>query len=199
MIIIDAIQRSPEWFAARAGVPSASSFDKIITTDGKLSKQAMKYLYQLAGERITGKAEESYTNSVMLRGIEMEAEARELYRLITDSLAQEVGFCMTEGPAVYGASPDGMVDEDGLLEIKCPQMATHVGYLLENVLPTEYIQQTQGQLLVTGRKWLDFMSYYPGMKPLIIRVVPDVKFQAILKCELENFCLELDRVAEKIR
>jgi exodeoxyribonuclease (lambda-induced) len=141
MIIIDAPQRSAEWYAARCGVPSASSFDKIITVDGKPSKQAMKYLYQLAGERITGKAEESYVNGAMQRGIELEAEARQLYSIITDLPVQEVGFCVSEGWARYGASPDGIVDSEGLLEIKCPTLATHVCYLLDNALPSEYFQQ----------------------------------------------------------
>jgi len=78
-------------------------------------------------------------------------------------------------------------------------MPVHVGYVLDNVLPTDYIQQVQGNLLVTGRKWWDFLSYYPGIKPLLIRVKPDKKFQAILKAELERFCVELKQITERIR
>ncbi len=196
MKIVECQQGTPEWFAVRCGIPSASNFDKILCVDGKVSKQRTKYLYQLAGETITGIAEETYQNAVMLRGKEMEAEARQLYQLITGQEVVEVGFCLGEG---YGCSPDGFVATAGLLELKCPILATHVGYLIENTLPTDYFQQVQGQLLVTGREWVDFFSYYPGMKPLIIRVNRDDKFLKILRVELEVFCDELKDVIKKIR
>ena len=196
MKIIDCVQGSPEWFAARCGVPTASNFDKLVCLDGKQSKQRTKYMYQLAGETITGIQEEGYQNANMLRGKEMEAEARQLYQLISGLEVQEVGFCLAEG---YGASPDGIVAEKGLLELKCPILATHVGYLLSNSLPSEYFHQVQGQLLVTGREWVDFMSYYPGIKPMITRVVRDEKFLEILKKELKEFCKELKEVIKKIK
>jgi hypothetical protein len=196
MKIIECEQGSPEWIKARCGVPSASSFDKIITTKGEPSKQRTKYLWQLAGETVTGIPEESYSNANMERGKIVEAEARQLYELISGQTVLQVGFCLAEG---YGASPDGLVATEGLLELKSPIMATHVGYLLENTLPMDYWQQLQGQLLVTGRKWVDFFSYYPGLRPLLIRVVPDDKFQRALKIELELFCSELKEVVAKIR
>jgi putative phage-type endonuclease len=195
MKIIDCVQGTPEWFSARCGIPSASNFDKIITMDGKPSKQRTKYLYQLAGERLAGKPEETYTNGAMQRGKELEAEARKLYQIVTGNEVQEVGFCLAEG---YGASPDGLVGQDGSLEIKCPIISTHVGYLLEKVVPSDYFQQTQGQLLVTGRSWVDFVSYYPGIKPLIIRAERDEKFIAALKTELVNFCEELNDISNRI-
>ncbi len=196
MKVIDCIQGSPEWYKIRCGIPSASNFDKLLTVDGKVSKQRTKYLYQLAGETITGIPEESYQNGAMLRGKEMEAEAKELYSLITGQEVKEVGFCLAEG---FGCSPDGLVAKKGLVEVKCPNLATHVGYLLENILPTEYFQQIQGQLLVTGREWCDFFSYYPGLKPLLIRVKRDEKFIALLEAELKTFCAELKEVVKKIR
>lgn len=196
MKIIEVQQGSPEWYKARCGVPSASAFDKILCIDGKPSKQRTKYLYQLVGETITGIPEETYTNGTMQRGKEMEAEARKLYEIVTGETVQEVGFCLSKG---FGASPDGLVGEKGLLEIKCPALATQVGYLLDNTLPNDYFQQTQGQLLVTGREWLDFVSYYPGMKPLIIRVTPDKEFQEALKTELAKFCAELKELVKKIK
>jgi len=199
MIIIDCIQGTPEWFAARCGIPSASNFDKILTTDGKPSKQRIKYLYQLAGEKTAGKQEETYQNAAMLRGIEMEDEARKLYEIITGESVFQVGICVTEGKAVYAASPDGMVGEDGLLEIKNPLIATHVSYLLDGKLPMDYFQQTQGQLLVTGRKWVDFVSNYPGLKPLIVRVERDKEFLKALEIELEVFCSELAEIISKIK
>lgn len=197
MQLINCIQNSPEWYLARCGVPSASNFDKIVTTKGEPSKQRTKYLWQLAGERITKKPEESYQNASMLRGNEMQSEAKSLYEIINDVTVQEVGFCLDDSNK-YGSSPDGLIGEDGGLELKCPQMATHVGYLLDNTVPTDYIQQVQGNLLVTGRKWWDFKSYYPGIKPLIIRVYPDEKFLKLLKSELIMFCEELETVVKKI-
>lgn len=196
MEIIYCEQGTPEWHAARCGKPTASSFDKIITLDGKPSKQREKYLYQLAGERAAGKAEETYTNGAMQRGREMEDEARKLYEFNYGIEVLRVGFCLSDG---YGASPDGLVGEDGGLEIKCPIASTHVGYLLKDELPGDYFQQVQGNLLVTGRKWWDFVSYYPAVKPLIIRVKPDKKFQGLLKAELIKFCQDLEEVVKKIK
>ena len=196
MQIIDVIQNSPEWQEIKLGVPSSSNFDKIVTVDGKPSKQKEKYMFKLAGEKVSGMITESYQNFAMQRGIEMEEEARQLYQLLNSVEIETVGFCLAEG---YGCSPDGLVGQEGCIEIKCPLPATHVGYLLDNKLPTDYFQQVQGQLLVTGRKWVDFMSYAPGIKPLIIRVERDDKFLTTLKAELGLFCKQLSEIIEKIK
>ena len=192
-------QGTPEWLALKCGVPSASEFDKIVTTAGKSSKQREKYLYRLAGERITGCREEGYTNGAMERGAIVEAEARTLYEMIKGVEVEQVGVCYPNDDKAYLCSPDGLVGEDGGLEIKCPLMATHVSYLLDNVLPMDYFQQVQGSLLVTGRKWWDFVSHYPGIKPFIIRVERDEVFLKALQIELELFCKELIDITEKIR
>jgi putative phage-type endonuclease len=198
MKIIDVKQGTDEWLIARIGIPTASNFDKIITTKGERSKSREKYLYQLAGEKIVGKAEETYKNGAMQRGIEMEAEARQAYEIMTGFDVQQVGFCLADDGS-HGASPDGLVGTDGEIEIKCPTLAVHVSYLLEGKLPTDYFQQTQGQLFVTGRKWLDFVSYYPGIKPLIVRVKPDKEFIEKLENEVKDFCADLVKVFEKLR
>lgn len=197
MKIIDCEQGKPEWHAARCGIPTASCFDMLITTLGVQSKQRTKYMHKLAGERISGKAEEGYQSAAMARGNEIEEEARRFYEFTTGKGVERVGFCLSECGR-FGASPDALVGEDGLLEIKCPTIAVHVGYLLDNKLPTEYFQQTQGQLFVTGRKWSDFISYYPGIKPLVIRVTPDVGFHQELSKELNGFCGELEQVIRRI-
>lgn len=199
MNIVPCVQGTEEWFAARCGVPSSSNFDKIITTKGEPSKQRTKYLWQLAGERIVGKPEESFQSAAMARGNEMQNEAKNLYQVINDVVVEEVGFCLFDSVVKIGSSPDGLVGPDGGLEIKCPNLATHVGYLLDNCLPTDYFQQTQGELLVTGRQWFDFLSYYPGLKPLIIRVYRDDDFLKSLERELRLFCLELEEVVKKIQ
>ncbi len=197
MKIIDCEQGSQQWHACRAGIPSASNFDMIVTSKGEPSKQAQKYMYRLAGERITGIPEETYQNAAMQRGVELEAEARMFYEMTNDCKIEQVGFCLADGG--WGCSPDGLVNGDGLIEIKCPQIATHVGYLLDNKVPTDYFQQTQGQLLVTGRKWLDFISYYPAMKPLIVRVERDDGFIHKLEVELRVFCQQLEEIVNKIK
>lgn len=196
MIVYNIEQGSPEWFTLRCGKPTASNFDKIIQIDGKPSKQRTKYLYKLAGEQITRISEETYQNVAMLRGKDLEDEARTLYGLILGVDVTQIGFCQKDG---YGSSPDGVISDDGILEIKCPILPTHVGYLIENKLPSEYYQQVQGNLLVTGRDWCDFMSYYPGMKPFIKRVTPDAKFQKMLHDELVKFCQELQDIVNKLK
>lgn len=198
MIIFDTTQGSPEWIACRCGVPSASNFDKIITTNGALSKQRTKYLYRLAGEKITGACEETYQNAAMQRGIELEEEARQAYELITRSSVEQVGFIYHDERQDRGCSPDGLVD-DGGLEIKCPSIAVHVEYLLGGKLPTDYFQQVQGSMYITGREWWDFMSYYPGMKSLIVRVARDNAFCKHLGAELDIFCAELRQIVEQIK
>ena len=186
MKLVNCTQNSPEWISARSGIPTASNFDKIVTSKGDPSKQRTKYMWQLAGERITKKPEESYQNASMIRGTEMQSEAKSLYEIINDVPVQEVGFCLDD-TGNYGASPDGLLGDIGGIEIKCPLLSTHVGYLLDNNIPVDYIQQVQGNLLVTGREYWEFMSYYPNIKPLIIRVHRDIKFIDLLKSELIAF------------
>jgi putative phage-type endonuclease len=199
MIIVDVLQGSPEWLVARLGIPTASGFDRIITTRGEPSKQAQKYMYQLAAERITGVKEESYQNGAMQRGTEMEAEARAMYELISGNEVKIVGVCYLNEKKLYGCSPDGLIGEDGVIEIKCPTSAVHVAYLLDGGLPTEYFQQVQGQLFVTGREYVDFFSFYPGIKPLLIRIERDEKFIKSLETELKEFCKKLDEITKKIK
>ncbi len=198
MIILDIEQQSTEWFKVKAGMPSASDFDKIITSTGSPSKQQQKYIYQLAGEKITGIRAESYQSLAMQRGIELEGEARQLYAFINDVEVKQVGFCLSDDKSC-ACSPDGLVGDDGGLEIKCPTLPVQVEYLLQNELPVDYYQQVQGCLYVTGRKWWDFMSYYPSLKPLIIRVLPDKDFHRALKIELELFNERLKNIEEKIK
>lgn len=200
MKILDLVQGSPEWFQARLGIPTASNFDKIVTADGSPSKQADKYIYQLAGEWASGQPEENgFKSQAMTNGTEREAEARQFYEFTTGVTVKRVGFCITENFPICGASPDGLIEECGGLEIKCPMAATHVSYSLKSELPMEYWQQVQGNILVTGSKWWDFMSYYPGMKPFLTRVYPDDNFLNLLKCGLETFCTKLEEVKQKIK
>ncbi len=199
MIIENVAQGSAEWKHVRLGIPTSSNFNKIITIKGEPSKQRQKYMYQLAAERITGVKEDTYTNAIMERGIMIEAEARNMYEFITENEVEQIGFCYHSDKKLWGCSPDGLIGDDGVLELKSPLSHTHVGYLLSGKLPTDYFQQTQGQILVTGRKYVDFFSFYPGLSPLLIRVEPDKTFLGALEAELEIFCKELDEITEKLR
>jgi len=199
MITINVEQGSPEWFAARLGIPTASNFDKIVTSKGETSKQAEKYMYQLAAERITGYPEEGYEGHAMLRGSALESEAKQLYEMTTGEVIEKVGICYPDEKKLFSCSPDGLIGDHGLLEIKCPQSYAAVGYLLDGGLPSEYVQQVQGQLLVTERQWVDFMVYYPGLKPLIVKVYKDLRFCMLLDANLKDFCKNLDKITERLR
>ena len=198
MKIINVDQGSPEWMSYRAGLPTASKFSEIVTTKGEPSKSRTKYLYQLAGEKITGSKEESYQSAAMSRGIEMEAEARLLFCMLHDAEVQEVGLCI-EDNGRWGCSPDGLIGDNGGIEIKCPQLATQVDYLLTGKIPSTYYQQVQVSMFVTGREYWWFVSYYPSMKPLMIKAEPDAKFHAALKAELVRFSEELGTIVTKLQ
>lgn len=198
MIILHCEQGSDTWLAVRAGIPTSSNFDRIITTQGLPSKQRQKYMYRLAGERLTGMPMENYLDGNMERGKELEAEARATYELVTGNTVEQVGFCMGDTRS-FGASPDGLVGDKGGVELKCPILSTAVEYLDKRVLPTIYLQQTQGTLLVTGRAWWDFVSYHPGLPFLVVRVERDEKFINTLRKELGIFCAELTELTERIR
>ena len=175
-------QGSPEWLAARLGIPSASMFAKIVTTKGIWSASADAYINQLVAERLTGEREEVFQSHHMLRGTELEPDARDLYSLMSDAEVTEVGFCLHDTLSA-GCSPDGLIGEEGGLEIKAPAPSTHVEYLRGGVLPSKYKQQVMGCLWITGREWWDFVSYHPTMKPLIVRVERDEEYIAALeKC-----------------
>jgi len=180
MRCIDCEQGSDEWIYSRLGIPSASMYGKIITTQGKWSTQADTYINQLVAEKLTGEQTPFYQNEHMARGTELEPDARKMYEFIKDVEVQEVGFCLHD-TLEAGASPDGLIGEDGGLEIKCPAPATHVEYLRGGKLPSKYKQQVMGCLWITGREWWDFMSYHPSMKPLIVRVERDEDYIAELE------------------
>lgn len=196
MRIITAEQRSAEWFAARLGVPSASQFGKVVTPTGKRSTQVDGYLNKLVAEILTGKSDQQEPNEAMTRGTELEPEARAYYELIGGPVV-ETGFVIHDDG--FGCSPDGLVGDTGLLEIKCPLAHTHVEYLRENALPGLYVPQVQGQLLVTGREWCDFLSYHPDMKPLLIRVERDEQFIKVLHEALIELVGQINDCVTKLR
>jgi hypothetical protein len=195
MQIIECDQGTPEWHAARCGIPTASRF-KDILAKGEL-KMRNKYLRDLAAEVIRGTVEEdSFSNAHMERGKEQEAEARDLYAFARGVDPTPVGF-VRNGRA--GCSPDSFIGDDGGLEIKTALGHIQIERLQKGTLPTEHIAQVQGGLWITGRKWWDFTSYSRGLPPLIVRVERDEEYIAKLAAAVDAFNQELDSIVQSIR
>jgi len=189
-------QYSPEWVAVRNGIPTASQFARIMTpAQRKYSSQATDYALELIDQQHNG-----YTRTPededMRRGLELEPEARNWYAFDASTHVQQVGFCLSDCGR-FGCSPDGLVGEDGGLEIKCPRPVTHLRYLHDGIVPPQYLPQIHGSLIVTGRAWWDFLSYCPGYPALVLRVTPD-DFTERLAELLEVFSLELIQLRKKL-
>jgi putative phage-type endonuclease len=156
-------QRSAEWFAVRCGKVTASRVSDVIAkTKSGWGASRANYMAQLIAERLTGEVADSYSNSSMQWGIDHEAEARVAYEFYENAKVQEIGFVRHQ-ELESGASPDGLVGGDGLIEIKCPNTATHIQTLLDQKIPQKYETQMLWQLECTERKWCDFVSFDPRM------------------------------------
>ena len=187
MIRLDDIEQgTPEWFAARVGIPSASNFDKIFTSKGAKSAQSKAFMNTLLAEYITGEKASLKQTEWMERGIELEADARTAYEFITDESVEETGIVYADELRLISCSPDGLMATKGL-EIKCPAPGTHIGYLIDQKLPATYVQQVQGSMYVTGLLQWDFMSFHPDMKPVIITVERDDKLISAIDEIMQEF------------
>lgn len=186
MIRLDMEQGSAEWVMARIGIPTASSFDKIITNKtAKLSESAAGYAHKLIAEKLLGISLDEATSSFMERGAVMEQAAVAWYELQRDCDTEKVGFCLRDDGRA-GCSPDRLVGGDGLLEIKCPSAHVHVGYLLDDA-GIGYRAQCQGQLWITGRRWIDTLSYHPQLPKALVRVERDEDYIGKLAAAVEQF------------
>jgi putative phage-type endonuclease len=197
-------QRSPDWFAARCGKVTASRVaDLMAKTRTGWGASRANYKAQLVCERLTGCVEPSYSNAAMQWGTEKEPEARAAYCFRQDVDVMEVGFVDHPQVAMSGASPDGLIGEDGLLELKCPQSATHIETLLGQSVPAKYIYQIQWQIACTGRAWCDFMSFDPrlpaSMQVFIQRVPRDDEFIAELEREVSAFLAEVEDTVSRLQ
>ena len=193
-------QGTPEWFAARLGIATASRFKDIMA---RTPAPRNNYMAELVAERLTGEREESYKSSDMQWGNDYEAVARLTYKLNNpDKKVRDCGIFLHDKIAC-GASPDGLVDEDGTIEIKCPKTATHIQTLKSGKLPTQYFWQVQGQLLVTGRKWCDFISYDPRLPEnasyICIRVERDEVAIARLAESVDSFMKQVASDTELLK
>jgi len=192
-------QRSSEWFAERWGLATASKFNDIIAkTRSGYAASRKNYMAQLLVERLTPPPTEDngWKNDAMQFGIDNEPVARLAYELETGNTVEEAFF--EKHPALKaGASPDGYIGKDGLIEIKVPNLATHLETLKTKEVPTRYYTQVQGQLWITGRQWCDFVSYTPFLENdaqlFVKRVKADRKFIHDLQAEVKLFLKELDK------
>ncbi|MBD3844240.1 YqaJ viral recombinase family protein [Bosea sp. SSUT16] len=191
------VQGSPEWLAIRVGKVTASRVaDVVAKTKTGYGASRANYMAELIAERLTGAPAERYTNAAMAWGTEKEPEARALYEFLTDAEVTQVGFVPHPTISDSGASPDGLVGEDGLVEIKCPNTATHIDTLLGRSIPAKYETQMQWQMACTGRLWCDFVSYDPrmpdSMRLFVCREERNDAMIAELAEEVGKFLVELD-------
>ena len=176
----DLEQQSDEWYKARRGIITASVVGKLLTPTGRVASNdySRALTFELAAERITGESEYVHVNGDMERGNEVEPLARDLYARHFQRPVTQVGFMVEDKWGFrIGYSPDGLVAHDGLIEVKGPRAKKHLKTIVENQVPAEHMAQIQCGLLVSGRVWCDFITYYGGMRPYPIRVHADPKWQ----------------------
>lgn len=197
-------QGTAEWFAARLGKATASKIcDIIATTKGGWGASRANYAAQLVAERLTGEPADSYSNAAMQWGTANEPEARQAYAFRQDVDVVEVGFIDHPTIAMTGASPDGLVGKDGLVEIKCPNTATHIATLLSGTVPNKYRTQMLWQMACTGRQWCDFASYDPrlpeAMRLFVARVERDDDEIKRLEALVIDFLDEVETTVASLR
>jgi hypothetical protein len=184
-------------------MPTASEFSRLVTSKGAASASLSGYAHELAGELFAGMRLDAFDgNTWTTRGQDLEEEAGRAYAFDRDVEITPCGF-VTNDENTAGGSPDGLVGDDGLIEIKCLKAENHLGaltyYKKHNTAPSGYIQQTQGYLMLTGRKWIDLVFYHPNLPLHIIRQEPDAEFQAALRKGIKDVCQERDDVLATMR
>lgn len=202
-IINNMAQGSDEWKQLRLGKITASRLSDVMASgrSGAPSKTRQSYMLQLAAEILTGEAEDSFSNKYMDWGNVCEPQARSMYEFDSGNVVEEVAFVIASDR--FGVSPDGMVGQDGLLEIKCPKTTTQIDRFITGKFPTEYKAQVQGQLLATERTWCDFVSFDPRISGpaqyFIIRVERDEDYIIELQTKIDTFTDELNNLLELLK
>jgi putative phage-type endonuclease len=183
MPLVEVQQNTPEWLQMRIGCVTASRVADVVTKlkSGKYSAARDKYLMEVVVERLTGRASENYVSPSMEYGLETEPLARAAYEIEKDVEAQPGGLAYHPSIEWFAASPDALVGGDGLAEFKCPNTSTHLAYLIDGVVPLDYMPQMLAQMACTERKWCDFVSYDPRLPQ-----------------KLQYFCRRFDRNDEHI-
>jgi putative phage-type endonuclease len=197
-------QGSPEWLAIRMGKVTASRITDVMAK-GKSGEAATRedYRTELVVQRLTNEPGESFTNAAIEHGVAYEPIARITYEAHASVFVEQVSF--VEHPTIewFGCSPDGLVGEDGLLEIKCPSSKNHIKYLLGGKPPAKYVPQMQCQMAVTGRKWCDFVSYDPrlpeDLQLFVVRLERDEEYIKSMESEVQKFLSEVDEMVTKLK
>lgn len=196
-------QGTPEWHQLRLGKVTASRVSDVmakIKTGESASRK--NYRAELVVQRLTGMPSESFTNAAMEWGTATEPMARIAYEIAKEVLVEQVGFIEHPTIAMFGCSPDGLA-HDGMIEIKCPNSATHIEYLTDNKAPAKYINQMQCQMAVTGRKWCDFVSFDPrlpeDLQLFVVRVERDQKYIDSMEVEVVEFLTEVEGMVNQLK
>jgi putative phage-type endonuclease len=200
---VSAVQGTAEWLQERCGKVTASRIaDLMAKTRSGWGASRANYAAQLVAERLTGCVTPSFTNAAMIHGTETEPEARRAYEFFIDRDVQQVGFIPHPEIENAGASPDGLIGDDGLLELKAPQTATHIDTLLSGAIPDKYYKQMQFQMACTGREWCDFASYDnrlpERMRLFVKRVERDAEAIAEIETEVRAFLAEIDETVARL-
>jgi hypothetical protein len=196
--VIDCEQGTPEWYSARLGIPTASMFATIMASGrgGGESVTRRTYLLKLAGEILTGEPMDSYSNAHMERGKAMEDEARDFYAYLTDTDPPRVGFLKN---GRKGCSPDSLIDEHGLLEVKTKLAHLTIDCLLKDEFPPEHKAQCQGALWVAEREWIDIAVYWPKLPLFVKRAYREEIYIKKLSDAVDEFNSELAATVERVR
>lgn len=198
-------QGSEEWFQQRVGMVTASRLNDVMATlkSGGEAATRKNYRAQIIAERLTGTKSESFTNAAMQWGVDNETIARANYEVLHGVDVDQVGFILHPDIAMTGASPDGLIGTDGLIEIKCPNTATHIDYLLGGVAPVEYRNQMLWQMECTGRKWCEFVSFDPrmpdDMQLFVVRYHRDDDKLKDLRAGVLKFLDEVNEMLDKLQ
>lgn len=206
MKVIDVPQGSEEWHCARAGKVTASRIADVLAKgrSGASSITRAAYMGELLAETLTGQPANAFEgNADTERGIELEPQARAAYELAKGSMVAPVGLVIHPRIDRSGASPDGLTDDDGLLEIKCPRIHTHLEYLLDGKPPSKYLPQMAWQAACTERAWVDFVSYCPSMPPdlrlFVVRYEPEAEYMQEIETAVVEFIRELDEKLTQVQ
>jgi len=196
-------QRSEEWYMARLGKVTASRVSDVMSvTKAGPSASRKSYMIELLCQRLTCKADDGYASAAMRRGVDIEPIARSAYEIDQGVMTVETGLVMHPSGIAFGASPDGLVCDDGLVEIKCPNVSTHVDFLINGKPKNEYVWQMQAQMACTGRKWCDFVSFddrlHDELQYRRVRVMRDDDKISKMMSEIVIFLKELDELEDSI-
>ena len=189
MIILDAEQGSQAWLDARLGIVTGTGIANLLTPSTlKPSASAIPYMAKLLAEYVTGEQQERFSTADTERGTEMEPVARRMYEAMTGNVVEEVGMIYFDDRRDRACSPDGLINRKKGLEIKCPQLKTHIGYVLKNELPNDYKLQVHGCMYVSNLDSWDFMSFHPEFRPLMLTIERDWDIDRAIHKAMELFC-----------